>query len=101
MREELHKEGGSAFSGRSGVFLLFGSLLVLSSLLTIITGLYVGLSYWLIAPVSLWCIFMFFLARFNQERLGFWGLVFTFLLYVLALGVLIFVVLPSQSVSGT
>lgn len=87
---------GSVLHGKQGILLLFGSLLVLSSLLTIVSWLYLGMSIWVLAPLLLWGIFFIYLLRFKAGAFGFWKLVFVFIIYVFALSALIFTVIPGK-----
>jgi hypothetical protein len=88
----VHKD--SLLYGDRGVLLLFASLLILSSLLAVITCLYLGMSGWLTVPIFLWMVFLLYLFRFKEGSFGFWKLVFAFMVYFLTLFAFIFVVLP-------
>jgi hypothetical protein len=89
---------GSLLHGKRGVFLVFLSLLMLSTLLNIMSGIFIGASVWWLGIVGLWAIFLVYLFRFKAGVLGFWKLVFAFMIYFLAICALLYLaVSPRES----
>lgn len=87
---------GSLLHGKNGVLLVFLSLLILSALLNIISGMIIGSSLWWFGIVALLAIFLAYLFRFKSGALGFWKLVFAFVVYCIALSALLYFAIPPR-----
>lgn len=87
---------GSLLHGKRGLLLIFLSLLILSTLLNILSGIFIGASVWWLGIVGLWAIFLVYLFRFKAGVLGFWKLVFAFTIYFTALCALLYLAVPPR-----
>lgn len=101
--ESLHQHApagslpGDILHGKNGRLILSSSLFVLSALLTIVSGIFIGISAWVFVPVLLWEIFLAYLFRYNSGAFGFWKLVYVFIIYIFVLGILNNIALPEKT----